>query len=47
MVQDSTEVLPYPIPNDCALEPPAEWEELAPQCPVAHVQFPSGDRRRC
>ena len=38
------ELLPYPIPNDAALDPPAEWEELRQQCPVAHVQFPSGDR---
>ena len=38
------ELLPYPIRNDAALEPPAEWEELRQQCPVAHVRFPSGDQ---
>ena len=38
------ELLPYPIPNDAALDPPAEWEELRQQCPVAHVRFPSGDQ---
>jgi cytochrome P450 len=38
------ELLPYPIPNDAALDPPAEWEELRAKCPVAHVRFPSGDR---
>ncbi|MGH8964199.1 MAG: cytochrome P450, partial [Actinomycetes bacterium] len=37
------ELLPYPIPNDAALTPPAEWEELRDRCPVAHVRFPSGD----
>jgi cytochrome P450 len=38
------ELLPYPIPNDAALEPPAEWDELRRRCPVAHVRFPSGDQ---
>lgn len=37
-------VLNYPIPNDAALDPPAEWAELRGQCPVAHVTLPSGDR---
>ena len=46
MVQDSTEVLKYPIPNDGTLEPPAEWAELRGKCPVAHVTFPSGDAAR-
>ena len=38
------QVLSYPIPNDAALEPPAEWAELRSTCPVAHVKLPSGDR---
>jgi cytochrome P450 len=38
------ELLPYPIPNDAALAPPAEWAELRAKCPVAHVRFPSGDQ---
>ncbi|WP_345607032.1 cytochrome P450 [Pseudonocardia adelaidensis] len=40
---NAEELLPYPIPNDAALSPPAEWEELRDRCPVAHVRFPSGD----
>ncbi|MFC7641005.1 hypothetical protein ACFQX6_08400 [Streptosporangium lutulentum] len=38
------QVLSYPIPNDAALDPPAEWAELRSKCPVAHVTLPSGDR---
>ncbi|MEU7694012.1 cytochrome P450 [Microbispora hainanensis] len=38
------QVLGYPIPNDAALDPPAEWAELRNTCPVAHVTLPSGDR---
>ncbi|MEU7984916.1 cytochrome P450 [Streptosporangium canum] len=38
------QVLSYPIPNDTALEPPAEWAELRGTCPVAHVKLPSGDQ---
>ena len=38
------QVLGYPIPNDAALDPPAEWAELRTTCPVAHVTLPSGDR---
>ncbi|WP_436763611.1 cytochrome P450 [Streptosporangium sp. V21-05] len=38
------QVLRYPIPNDRALDPPAEWAELRGKCPVAHVELPSGDR---
>jgi cytochrome P450 len=38
------QVLSYPIPNDAALEPPAEWAELRSKCPVAHVKLPSGDQ---
>ncbi|ACZ87736.1 cytochrome P450 [Streptosporangium roseum] len=38
------QVLNYPIPNDAALDPPAEWAELRGKCPVAHVTLPSGDR---
>ncbi|KAB8194036.1 cytochrome P450 [Nonomuraea phyllanthi] len=40
------QVLPYPIPNDAALDPPPEWAELRGTCPVAHVELPSGDRAR-
>jgi cytochrome P450 len=40
---EAEELLPYPIPNDAALDPPAEWEELRLRCPVARVRFPSGD----
>jgi cytochrome P450 len=46
MVQDITDVLKYPIPNDGTLAPPAEWAELRGKCPVAHVTFPSGDPAR-
>ncbi|MGN9786601.1 cytochrome P450 [Nonomuraea sp. ZG12] len=38
------QVLNYPIPNDAALDPPAEWTELRGTCPVAHVTLPSGDQ---
>ncbi|MGP3921527.1 cytochrome P450 [Nonomuraea sp. 10N515B] len=38
------QALTYPIPNDAALEPPAEWAELRGKCPVAHVTLPSGDQ---
>lgn len=38
------QVLTYPIPNDAALDPPAEWTELRGTCPVAHVTLPSGDQ---
>ncbi|WP_336208072.1 cytochrome P450 [Nonomuraea sp. LPB2021202275-12-8] len=38
------QVLSYPIPNDAALAPPAEWAELRGTCPVAHVKLPSGDQ---
>ncbi|MFI7440653.1 cytochrome P450 [Nonomuraea indica] len=38
------QVLDYPIPNDAALDPPAEWAELRSTCPVAHVRLPSGDQ---
>ncbi|UBU11299.1 cytochrome P450 [Nonomuraea gerenzanensis] len=40
------QVLSYPIPNDAALDPPAEWAELRGGCPVAHVKLPSGDSAR-
>ncbi|HUR01598.1 MAG TPA: cytochrome P450 [Nonomuraea sp.] len=36
--------LAYPIANDTALEPPAEWAKLRGECPVAHVKLPSGDQ---
>ncbi|QUH03610.1 cytochrome P450 [Saccharopolyspora erythraea] len=41
---DTSAPLSYPIPNPTALEPPAEWEELRRECPVAAVRLPSGDR---
>jgi cytochrome P450 len=37
------ELLRYPIPNESALEPPADWARLQQQCPVARVTLPSGD----
>ncbi|MET8868830.1 cytochrome P450 [Nonomuraea sp. NPDC004580] len=40
------QVLTYPIPNDAALDPPAEWARLRGECPVAHVKLPSGDGAR-
>ncbi|SEM46374.1 cytochrome P450 [Nonomuraea pusilla] len=40
----SEQVLHYPIPNEAALEPPAEWAELRGGCPVARVTLPSGDQ---
>ncbi|MFC4563798.1 cytochrome P450 [Nocardiopsis mangrovi] len=40
---DSGPALSYPIPSEAALEPPAEWERLRRQCPVARVRLPSGD----
>ncbi|MFG1700669.1 cytochrome P450 [Nonomuraea sp. NPDC049309] len=40
------QVLNYPIPNDAALDPPAEWARLREECPVAHVKLPSGDGAR-
>jgi cytochrome P450 len=36
-------VLSYPLPRPSALEPPAEWEQLRRECPVAAVRLPSGD----
>ncbi|MER7128333.1 cytochrome P450 [Streptosporangium saharense] len=38
------QVLNYPFPGETALEPPAEWERLREQCPVAQVRLPSGDQ---
>ncbi|MDP9868128.1 MULTISPECIES: cytochrome P450 [Streptosporangium] len=38
------QVLNYPIPNDTALEPPAEWARLRGECPAARVTLPSGDQ---
>ncbi|WP_046501171.1 cytochrome P450 [Streptomyces odonnellii] len=40
---ESDQVLSYPISSAAALEPPAEWERLRDQCPVARVKLPSGD----
>ncbi|MGZ0148329.1 cytochrome P450 [Kribbella sp. WER1] len=41
---DSEQLVQYPIPPVDAIEPPPEWERLRQQCPVAHVQLPSGDQ---
>ncbi|MDT7800595.1 MAG: hypothetical protein QOI78_4028 [Actinomycetota bacterium] len=38
------EVLSYPMSAPAALDPPAEWERLRRQCPVAAVRLPSGDQ---
>ncbi|WP_433872838.1 cytochrome P450 [Saccharopolyspora sp. CA-218241] len=43
VTQADKQVLDYPIPAPGALEPPAEWEELRQQCPVARGKLPSGD----
>ncbi|WP_017625851.1 cytochrome P450 [Nocardiopsis chromatogenes] len=43
MERDDEQVLDYPIPAPSALEPPAEWERLRSECPVARVTLPSGD----
>lgn len=40
---ENEQVLNYPIPNEAALEPPAEWAKLRQECPVARVKLPSGD----
>ncbi|WP_298182252.1 cytochrome P450 [Saccharomonospora sp.] len=40
---DGESVLNYPIPNPAPLEPPAEWDDLRRNCPVARVRLPSGD----
>ncbi|GLY70670.1 cytochrome P450 [Amycolatopsis taiwanensis] len=37
------QVLDYPLTSPTALEPPAEWERLRRQCPVARIKLPSGD----
>jgi cytochrome P450 len=37
------EILRLPLPAAGPLEPPAEWERLRRQCPVATVELPSGD----
>jgi len=41
---DDRAVVDYPFPPVDAIEPPAEWEQLRQQCPVAHVRLPSGDQ---
>ncbi|SDT11936.1 cytochrome P450 [Microlunatus soli] len=35
--------LSYPLERPGPLEPPAEWETLRQECPVAPITFPSGD----
>lgn len=35
-----------PLPSEGALEPPADWERLRRQCPVATVELPSGDHAK-
>lgn len=41
--ESSDKVLDYPLRAPTALEPPAEWEQLREQCPMAKVRLPSGD----
>ncbi|WP_405592628.1 cytochrome P450 [Streptomyces sp. NBC_01092] len=38
------DLLRLPLPSDNPLEPPADWERLRRQCPVATVELPSGDK---
>jgi cytochrome P450 len=40
---DEKQALTYPMYGGTALEPPAEWELLRKECPVARVTLPSGD----
>ncbi|NNN29950.1 cytochrome P450 [Streptomyces sp. S3(2020)] len=40
---DEKQALTYPMYGGSALEPPAEWELLRKECPVARVTLPSGD----
>ncbi len=39
-------VLRMPMLSEAPLDPPAEWERLRAQCPVATVELPSGDRAK-
>ncbi|MGW5861138.1 cytochrome P450 [Streptomyces sp. NPDC055239] len=40
---DSQETVRYPLPQQGALDAPADWQRLRSQCPVAAVELPSGD----
>lgn len=42
-MSQNDQVIRLPIPTEGPLEPPAEWEQLRGQCPVATVELPSGD----
>ena len=42
-IDPATTVLPFPFHRPSAVEPPAVYHELRAKCPVARVQFPSGD----
>lgn len=42
-MDQAEQVLRYPIAQESALEPPAEWADLRDRCPVAPVTLPSGD----
>ena len=42
-MSQNDQVIHLPMPTDGPLEPPAEWERLRGQCPVATVELPSGD----
>ncbi|MFF4750979.1 cytochrome P450 [Streptomyces sp. NPDC002514] len=42
-MRPNDQTLRLPLPSDSPLEPPAEWERLRRQCPVATVELPSGD----
>jgi len=38
------DAIDYPMPPVAAIEPPAQWEKLRQECPVAQVRLPSGDQ---
>ncbi|MFK4087594.1 cytochrome P450 [Kribbella sp. NPDC020789] len=38
------DAIDYPMPPVAAIEPPAQWEKLRQECPVARVRLPSGDQ---
>jgi cytochrome P450 len=40
---DAPATVRLPLPTDHPLDPPAEWEQLRNQCPVAKAELPSGD----
>ncbi|MFJ1646646.1 cytochrome P450 [Streptomyces sp. NPDC088258] len=42
-MSQSQETVRYPLPQQGALDAPADWQRLRSQCPVASVELPSGD----